>query len=67
MAISAEFSGRLEGSALGRGSLLLGGQVVMESNNMNTMVEKVSEQYKVQVPWGCAVMKMLCHDEYIFW
>ena len=34
---------------------------------MNAVVEEVSKQYKVQVPWGGAVMKMLCNDEYKFW
>jgi len=34
---------------------------------MNAVVEEVSKQYEVQVPWGGAVMKMLCHDEYKFW
>ena len=30
---------------------------------MNTVVEEVGEQYKVQVPWGGTVMEMLwrCH------
>jgi len=67
MAISAKFRGRFEGIALGRGSFLLGSQVVVESDNMNAVVEEVGEQYKVQVPWGGAVMKMLCNDEYKFW
>ena len=59
MAISAKFRGRFEGIALGRGSFLLGSQVVVESDNMNAVVEEVGEQYKVQVPWGGAVMKMV--------
>ena len=42
-------------------------KVVVESNNMNAVVEEVSKQYKVQVPWGGAVMKMLCNNEYKFW
>ena len=34
---------------------------------MNAVVEEVSKQYQVQVPWGGAVMKMLCNNEYKFW
>ena len=34
---------------------------------MDTMVEEMCEQYKIKVPWGGAVMQMLCHNEYIFW
>ena len=34
---------------------------------MNAVVEEVSKQYKVQVPRGGAVMKMLCNNEYKFW
>ena len=34
---------------------------------MDTMVEKMCEQHKIEVPWGGAVVQMLCHDEYIFW
>ena len=45
MAISAKFRGRFEGIALGRGSLLLGSQVVVESDNMNAVVEEVGEPY----------------------
>ena len=34
---------------------------------MDTMVEEMCEQHKIKVPWGGAVMQMLCHNEYIFW
>ena len=34
---------------------------------MDAMVEKMREQHKIEVPWGGAVVQMLCHDEYVFW
>ncbi|MCV6615266.1 MAG: hypothetical protein OIF35_09835, partial [Cellvibrionaceae bacterium] len=47
-------------------SIALLGQVIVECDEVDTMIEKVCGQDVVKAPWGTAVVDMLSQDEYEF-